>query len=43
MERIPMLKDFWQQSIADSLLAQVERELDLHTPSPKGRYDRLMR
>ena len=42
IDRYPSMKDCWQGLTEQALLGRIEREIDLLTPSPKLRYQRLM-
>ena len=42
-DKHPTLEKLWHKLTEEALLGRIEREIDLITPSPKGRYDRLMR
>lgn len=42
LERDPLYKDLWQKALEHLVQQQLEREIDILTPSPKERYLRVL-
>lgn len=42
IEQHPTLQKMWHTMTEQALLGRIEREIDLITPAPKARYERLM-
>ena len=43
IEENPTYKAFWDTTLLDLLLQQLEREVDILTTSPKLRYERVLK